>query len=141
MDRAREVDGEAFEGLDGDLRALGRALDEVGDEGLDEGDALIGAEERVFAGVSANGDDELIEEGAAAGDDIEMAEGDRVERAGVDRQVVRRALGHGGLLPGGAIRARGGLICELSDNQIALAVRKEVGRLIIFREESREQQT
>ena len=41
--------------------------------------------------VPADGDDEPVEQGAAAGDDVQVAQRDGVKRAGVERQVVGHA--------------------------------------------------
>ena len=46
--------------------------------------ALVDGEERRLVGVDADADDEPVEQLAAAPDDVEVPEVDRVERAGVD---------------------------------------------------------
>lgn len=91
---AGEVDGEAIEGFHSDECAVGFLFEHVVDEFLHHIDAFFGAEERVFARVAADGDDEFVKEFAAACDDVEMAEGDGVEGAGVEGDVFLKGRRH-----------------------------------------------
>jgi hypothetical protein len=75
---AGEVDQEAVEGGDGDVADGG---DGFGDHLETLGD---GEERGAFLGVAEDGDDELVDDFGAAGNQVEMAVGERVEGAGVD---------------------------------------------------------
>lgn len=55
----------------------------------DLGHALLGREQRLLVGVAQDGDDGALEQSAATLDDIEMAEGDRVEAPRIDRNQKR----------------------------------------------------
>jgi hypothetical protein len=93
-----EVDGEALEALDADSGGARLALDYRRKQFADHLDAFIEGEERVFAGVAADGDDDLVEEAAAAGDDVEVTVGNWVKAAGEDGDVARGfavRAGHG----------------------------------------------
>lgn len=103
-DFSREVHRQASELADGDRRGVGLTLDEFRGELQNHVHAFIGCEKRVLARIAAHGDDELVEEAAAAGDDIEMAESHRVERAGVEGDVS----GHIGSVPFGPGADRAG---------------------------------
>ena len=56
---------------------------------------LLDREERVPRGVHADGDDDVAEERGGALDEVEVAERDRVEAAGVDGETRDGGAGHG----------------------------------------------
>ncbi len=89
---ADEGDGEAGVGFDGDVG-------EFFGEFFDEGEAFLDGEEVFFFGVDADGDDEVVEEFSAPVDNVEVAEGERVEGSGEDGDFMGRA-GHGDLVLG-----------------------------------------
>ncbi len=57
-------------------------------------DALLVVEERLLVRVDADADDEPVEDPAAATDDVEVAEVDGVEGAGVDGEAMAERRGH-----------------------------------------------
>jgi hypothetical protein len=59
-------------------------IGERSDGGLDEADTLFQRKHRLLVGVDAHADDQPVEDACRPADDVEMAECDRVERAGVD---------------------------------------------------------
>src|SRR5207248_7878256 len=98
---------QAGEGTDRDGGARGSLLEQFRDEGLDHLDALLGREERVFSGMAADGDNELVEEGAAADDDVQMSVCNGVEGAGVEGEVVHPGNSSAKSAEGESQRARG----------------------------------
>ena len=60
------------------------------DLGLHQFDALLQREQRALAGVDRHADHQLVEQPRGAGDHVEMAVGDRIERAGIqaDAQLL-----------------------------------------------------
>ena len=83
---AAEVDGQPVER--GDLEAFG--IDRLGlEDGADDPDAGVHRQERRLAWVGEDRDDEPVEHGARPPDDVDVAVGHRVERAGVDRESHR----------------------------------------------------
>jgi hypothetical protein len=78
-------DEEAGEGID---RDVGKVRDGLGAEFL----ALRHGEERAFAFVLGDGDDDLVEEFGGALDDIEMAIGDGIETPGINRRPHRATV-------------------------------------------------
>jgi hypothetical protein len=70
-----EVDDQPFAGFNAQVRQMRRRL-------LDHRDALGGAEHALLVGVDQHRDDDLVELGGRALQDVDVAEGDRVERSG-----------------------------------------------------------
>ena len=106
---ARGVHGEAGEGHD--LEAAGARKRQPGAGVADEFGALLERQQRRLAMMRADGDDDPIEQRRALTDHIQMAEGQRVERAGIERGAGGGG-GHGegigdfgGGWEGGAARA------------------------------------
>jgi hypothetical protein len=60
-----------------------------GDTGEKHGDALLGAEKRIFARVVGDCDGDAVKEPGGAGQDIEMSVGDGIKGARID------AMAHG----------------------------------------------
>ena len=85
---AAEVDGQAVERLDLDpvRRCAG-----LGERLADDADARLDVEQRRLARVGQDADDDAVEHGRGALDDVEVAVRDRVERARVDRDGVHRS--------------------------------------------------
>ena len=71
------VDEQTFEGVDLDVRL-------VAEHGAGDLDALVHREERCLFRVDENRDDDAVEQAGAAGDDVDVAVGQRIEGAGID---------------------------------------------------------
>ena len=80
---AAEVDGQAVEGLD--LDVVERRADVVGERRADDRDARLDRQQRRLPRVREHADDDGVEDGRGTGHDVEVAVGDRVERARIDR--------------------------------------------------------
>ena len=79
-----EVDRQTIEAGDVDaLRDVGQLL---GDRLADDGDAIVERGHGRLARVGQDTHGEAVEDGRGTADDVEMAERDRVEGAGVDRR-------------------------------------------------------
>ena len=90
----------AGEGLDADVGQAGNGF-------ADELHPFGQRKDGLLFRVDANADDDRVEDSAGPLDDVEMTEGDRVERSGVDGgAAVGGVLDHGGE---GSGRHRGGL--------------------------------
>jgi hypothetical protein len=105
-----EVDGESGVGLDGDVG-------EMSHEGAYDAESFFDGEEVLFFAVFADGDDESVEDFAAAFDDVDVAAGDGVEGAGEDggglvflahRVLLRKRGGSAGRPPGRGVRRHKG---------------------------------
>ncbi len=79
---AGRLHGEAGEGHDLQLAAL--RLQQIAAGLLDEIGALLDREDRRLAGMDADADDQPVADDGRLADDVDMAVGERVERAGVD---------------------------------------------------------
>jgi hypothetical protein len=81
--RPAEVDGQPLERLDVHLRSELRA----GQGAADELDAVGGRQQRLLARVLEHSNHDSVEHRRGATDDVDMAIGDRVERARIDGDV------------------------------------------------------
>src|SRR5665213_488507 len=93
-DRGAVVDGEfhqqRVERLHGD--ALPRLRRKMRNLLRDDGDALLGREQRTLAGVARDADDQAIDQLGRAQDYVGMAVGDRIEGAGINADADRAHL-------------------------------------------------
>ena len=85
-----ELDGEAFVGFNGDVG-------EAAGERAEEFEAFVDGEEEIFFGVNADGDDEAVEELAAAINNVYMTKCRGIEGTGKDGDFLTWG-GHGDLL-------------------------------------------
>ena len=85
---AAQVDGQAVEGLD--IDPVGRCA-RLRERLADDADPGLDIEQRRLPRVGQDGDDQGVEHVRGTLDDVEMAVGDRVERAGIDRDRVHRS--------------------------------------------------
>ena len=84
-DPMAEVDGQAVERLDVD--PVGQLRAGLGQRRPDDLDPIGRSQQRRLARVLEDGDHDPVEDGDGPAQDVEVAVGDRIEGAGVDREA------------------------------------------------------